>query len=78
MEEEEEENLLTIAKDIRNDIKEMKTAVETMLIIVNDTSEKMLMVALNTVNDMYEHSNELRKVLQWYAEQQTGRKYTEV
>jgi hypothetical protein len=76
MGEEQEENLLTIAVSMKEDVRQMRELTETMLLLVNSTSEKMLEITLNTIYDMYTQLNEMRKVLQWYAENQTGRKYT--
>ncbi len=77
MPEEKEENLITIFKNIRDDIEKMRESTETTMYIINNTSEKMQQITLNTVYDMYTQLNEMRKVLQWYAENQTGKKYME-
>lgn len=76
MAKEEEENLLTISKQIATDIGKMRENMDNLLIGLDATVDDLITLNANILYEYYTQLLEMKKLFQWYAEKQTGRKYT--
>jgi len=76
MAEEPEENLITIFKQITEELKKTRESIENLVMKVDVTTDNLTTIVTYTLYDYYVELQELKKLFQWYAEKQTGRKYT--
>ena len=73
---EEEENLLTIFKKILEELTKTRESMELMTEINYEIATKLPSILYQVLNDYSTKINEILKLFQWYAENQTRRKYT--
>jgi len=73
---EEEENLLTILKRVDENTKNIAEALNTINTTIGTSLNTSLLVASDIAVNYYEELQEIKKILKWYAERSTGRKYT--
>jgi len=73
---EKEENLLTIFKQMSTDISKIRENMDNLATKLDTTISDLITLNANILYDYYVELQELKKLFQWYAEKQTGRKYT--
>jgi len=73
---EKEENLITIFKTIETELTKIREIMETMNLVNYEIATQLPTIMYQILNDYSSKIDEALKLFQWYAEKQTGRKYT--
>ncbi len=72
----EEENLLTIFRQIKEDIAKLRETMETQTAVNYEIATQLPIIINQILNDYSTKIDEALKLFKWYAERSTGRKYT--
>ena len=72
MAEKQEENLLTIFKKIETELTKLRETMELQTAITFEA----IAILPPIISRLQDEQQEMKKLFQWYAENQTGRKYT--